>query len=154
MKLARKQKAKWSFVELTIGGRSLDPEKLSKVLGMPPDSYGKRGEPDSPNSKRKCKAGFWSLESDQWNWRLETQMESILKRITPVKEKLRRFLKENASVERAYLLIAISPPGGHTSIHYGFPSDLIAAFASLGFDIVFAIYFYDTPVSGEGKNGK
>ncbi len=151
MRLTRNQKAKWSFVELTIGGRSLDPEKLSKVLGIRPDSYCKRGEPDSPNSKRKCKAGFWSLESDQSNWRIETQMESILKRIAPVKEKLRRFLKEEANVERAYLLIALCPTAGHTSIHYGFPSELMAAFSCLGFDVVFAIYFYDTPPMKTGK---
>jgi hypothetical protein len=147
MRVPGSQKAKWSFVQLTIGGRFLDPQKVSEMLGIPPDFCSKRGEPDAPNSKRRCKAGSWGLESDESNWRIETQMKSILKRVAPIKERLGQLLKEEASIERAYLLIALCPTGGHTSIHYGFPSNLIAAFSSLGFDVVFAIYFYDTPPS-------
>jgi hypothetical protein len=138
----RTRETEWSFVELVIGGRYLDPQKVSEALGIPPDSCGKRGEPASSKSKRIRKAGSWVLESTQSKWRIETQMRDILKRISPVKEHLRRLIQEDATVERAYLLVALSPPEGQPAASYSFPSELVQKFASLGLDIVVSIYFY------------
>jgi hypothetical protein len=142
------KKTEWSFVHLSVGGKYLDPEKVSKAIGIFPDACGKRGEPVAPNSKRRCKAGFWGLESDQLNWRIETQMKNILKRITPVKERLRRLIREDTTIEQAYLTIAFSPPEGRPAVSYLFPSELVSEFVSLGLDIVLSIYFYKhvTPV--------
>jgi hypothetical protein len=130
-----------------VGGKHLDPEKITKMLHIFPDFRGKRGEPVAPSSRKKSKAGSWGLESDQWNWRIETQMRSILKRIAPAKERLRRLIRNDATVERAYLTIAFSPPAGRPAASYLFPAGLINEFASLGLDIVLSIYFYDRGTS-------
>ncbi|MCU0913288.1 MAG: DUF4279 domain-containing protein [Planctomycetes bacterium] len=132
----------WSFVHLTLGGRDLDPRKINKALGLVPDHCGKRGELAATSTQRRCKAGSWSLESSQRNWRIETQMKSILKRITPVRQRLRRLIRDDATIERAYLTIAFEPPEGWPAVGYSLPAGLIGEFASLGLDIVLSIYFY------------
>lgn len=132
----------WSFVRLTIGGKYLDPQKVSKAIGIAPDLCGKRGEPADPNTTRKCKAGHWNLESSQLNWRIETQMANILKRITPVKRRLRKLIREDATVERAHLTIAFEPPEGWPAVNYCLPSEMVSEFVSLGLNIVLSIYFY------------
>ena len=137
------KKTKWSFVHLSIGGKHLDPQKISKALGISPDFCCRRGELAAPNFKRKCKAGSWSLESDRLNWRMETQMRDILRRITPVKERLRRLIREDATIERAYLTVAFEPPEGRPGVSYLFPAELVSEFVSLGLDIVHSIYFYN-----------
>jgi hypothetical protein len=69
-------------------------------------------------------------------------MKSILKKVSPVKERLRRLIREDATVDRAYLLVALSPPEGWPAVSYSFPSELVQEFSSLGLDIVVSIYFY------------
>ena len=62
--MAKKPKAKkkrdytreWRRVDLTIAGKNLDPEKVTKILGILPDDRGKLGEPCGKN--RKCKQGY------------------------------------------------------------------------------------------------
>jgi hypothetical protein len=137
------KETEWSFVRLWIGGKHLDPQKISKILGISPDLCGKRGELVAPNSRRRCRAGSWGLESTQRNWQIETQMKSILKRITPVKERLRRLIREDATIERAYLTVAFEPPKDRPGVSYFFPAELVSEFVSLGLDIVHSIYFYN-----------
>ena len=109
-KTKREQTREWRYVHITIAGKNLDPEKVTKVLGILPDNQGKLGEPCGKN--RKCKQGYWSLEGGPTNWRIETQMEHILKRIRPVKNKLKKFIEENDTVREAVLKIAFAPPEG------------------------------------------
>lgn len=82
-KSKRAKEAEWSFVELTIGGKFLDPQRVEKIIKVPADSRAKRGDPVSPNSRRRCKAGFWTMESPLGNRRIETQMRNLLERILP-----------------------------------------------------------------------
>jgi len=144
----RARETEWSFVELVIGGKFLDPQKVSKVVGMPPDSCGKRGELASSKSKRIRKAGSWVLESNHSNWRIVSQMKNILKRVAPIKERLRKLIREDATVERAYLLVAFSPPEGRPGASYSFPAGLVEEFASVGLDIVVSLYFYEERTRG------
>lgn len=128
----------WRHVFLTIAGKNLDPEKVTNVLGMLPDNRGKLGEPCGKN--RKCKQGIWTLEGGPTNWRIETQMKNILKRIGPVMKRLKKLIKEDKTVRYAYLKIAFAPPEGIPNACYCFNSKLINEFTSLGIDIALSIH--------------
>lgn len=133
----RDKTREWRYVHLTIAGKKLDPEKVTKVLGILPDDRGKLGEPCGKN--RKCKQGYWSLEGGPTTWRIETQMKNILKRISPVKHQLRKLIREDETVKRAYLTIAFAPPRGIPNACYCFSAKLINEFTSLGIDIALSI---------------
>jgi hypothetical protein len=103
-----------------------------------PDNREKLGEPCGKN--RKCKQGYWTLEGGPSNWRIETQMKHILKRIGPVRNRLKKLIKEDKTIKWAYLKIAFAPPEGIPNACYCFNSKLINEFTSLGIDIALSIH--------------
>lgn len=128
----------WRRVFLSLNGKNLDPEKVTEALGILPDKRGKLGEPCGKNRKRK--QGYWTLMGGPSNWRIETQMKSILKRISPVKNQLKKLIKENKTIREATLKIAFAPPEGIPNACYCFNSKLINEFTSLGIDIALSIH--------------
>ena len=144
--MAKKPKAKkkrdytreWRHVYLTIAGKNLDPEKVTKVLGVLPDNRGKLGEPCSKN--RKCKQGYWTIEGGSSNWRIETQMKNILKRIEPVRNRIKKLINEDKTVREAHLKIAFETPEEIPNACYCYNSKLINEFTSLGIDIALSIH--------------
>ena len=127
----------WRHVYLTISGKYLDPDKVSKALGILPDGSGKLGETRGEN--RKCKQGYWCLEQGPTTWRLETQMKAMLNRIAPVRHKLRKLIKEDKTIKEAYLQLAFAPPRGVANACYCFDAELINEFTSMGLDIALSI---------------
>lgn len=143
----------WRRVFLSLTGKNLDPEKVTEVLGILPDDRAKRGEPFSKISK--CIQGSWALEGGPSNWLIETQMKYILKRIRPVKNQLKKLIKENKTVRYAYLTIAFAPPEGIPNACYCFNSKLINEFTSLGIDIALSIHIIkEWERVFNGKNSK
>lgn len=137
-KTKRDQTREWRHVFLTIAGKNLDPEKVTKVLGILPENRGKLGKPSGKN--RKCKQGYWTIEGGPSNWRIETQMKNILKRIGPVKNRLKKLIKGDENVREANLKIAFAPPKGIPNACYCFNSKLINEFTSLGINIALSIH--------------
>jgi len=137
-KTKREQTREWRYVHITIAGKDLDPEKVTKVLGILPDNQGKLGEPCGKN--RKCKQGYWSLEGGPTNWRIETQMKYILKRIEPARNRIKKLIKEDKTIKWAYLKIAFETPEGIPNACYCYNSKLINGFTSLGIDIALSIH--------------
>jgi hypothetical protein len=137
-KKKRSKTYEWRHIYLTISGKNLNPEKFTRDLGIKPDDRGKLGEPYGKN--KKCKQGFWTLEGGPSNWRIETQMENILRRIAPVKNQLKKLIKEDNTIKRACLTISFEPPRGIANACYCFESKLINEFTSLGIDIALSIY--------------
>jgi len=137
---ARKKRGKmreWRRVYLTLTGKNLDPDKITEALRIMPEGSGKRGE--LRGKRRKTNQGFWVLESGPGTWRLETQMKAMLKRIAPVKRKLARLIRENSTVQEAYLELAFAPPRGVANACYCFDAELIDEFTSMGLDIALSI---------------
>lgn len=128
----------WRYVILSIEGKNLNPDKVTEWLNIPPDGCGRRGEPFGKN--KKSKQGYWVIEGRPSRSRLETQMKSILKRISPVKHRLRTLIKENKDVRRVYLTIAVQPPDWAAMPGYCFSADLINEFTSLGIDLAISIH--------------
>jgi hypothetical protein len=128
----------WRHVFLTIAGKNLDPEKLTKVLGIVPDDRGKLGEPCGKN--RKCKQGYWIIEGGPANLRIETQMKNILEKIGQSKNRIKKLIKEDKSVREAHLKIAFAPPEGIPNSCYCYNAKLINEFTSLGIDIALSIH--------------
>ena len=141
----------WRLVFLTISGKHLDPEKVSKELGILPDSRGKLGELYCKN--RKSKQGFWSLEGGPPTLRIETQMKRILDRISPNKHKFKKLIKEDDTVRQAYLTIAFAPPEEFPNPCYCFDAELINEFTSMGIDIALSIQIIERweKLYAEGK---
>jgi hypothetical protein len=137
-KKKRKQMREWRQVSLTVAGKNLDPEKVTKLLGVLPDDRGKLGETWGKN--RKCKQGYWSLEGGPTNWRIETQMKHILKRIEPARNRIKKLIKEDKTIKWAYLKIAFETPEGIPNACYCYNSKLINGFTSLGIDIALSIH--------------
>ena len=131
----------WRHLRLTISGKNLDPDKVTKVLGILPDIRGKLGEVSGKN--RKSKQGYWTLEGGPSNWRIETQMKNILKRIDPIKNKLKKLIKEDENIREATLKIAFAPPKGIPNACYCFNSKLINEFTSLGINIALSIHIIE-----------
>jgi hypothetical protein len=134
------KKNAWSFVRLNLTGKHLDPQKVSRTLGISADICGKLGDPIAPNSDRRCKQGYWDIESGRSNWRLEAQIKDILKRIAPVKGRLRRLIKNDATMQEAYLTIVFEPAARRPAVGCYLPSDLIGQFTSLGVDVNLVIH--------------
>ena len=130
----------WRYVSLTISGKNLDPDKVTEMLGINPDNWAIRGEPLSPNNKKKCKQGFWALESGPSHWLFETKLRKILNKIVPVKHRLRKLIEENKDVQHIYLDIGVMPPENSFVAHYSFGADLLNQFTSIGIDIDISIH--------------
>lgn len=137
-KSKRNDRYEWRQVTLNIVGKNLDPDKVSAVLGIQPDDWARRGEPFGKN--KKTEQGYWTLEGGPSTWRIETQVRSILKRITSVKNLLRRLIGEDETVEQAYLTIAVMPPRGIAVAGYCVNAEVINEFTSLGIDIALSIH--------------
>lgn len=127
----------WRRVYLIVAGKNLEPDRVSKALGILPDSSGKRGEPYRRN--RKSKQGFWCLEQGPTTWRLETQMKAMLKRIAPVRHRLRKLIRADETIKEAYLQLAFAPPRRVANACYCFDAKLINEFTSMGLDIALSI---------------
>jgi hypothetical protein len=66
--------------------------------------------------------------------------KNILKRIGPVRNRLKKLIKEDKTIKWAYLKIAFAPPEGIPNACYCFNSKLINEFTSLGIDIALSIH--------------
>jgi|GEM_PF-2625202 len=67
-------------------------------------------------------------------------MKNILKRIATAGDRLRRLIKNDETIEGAYLKITFEPPEGTVCVAYQLQSQLAYEFVSLGVDIVLMIY--------------
>ena len=130
---------RWSFVKLSMCGEYLDPEKVTAILGIEPDSRAKRGEPH-PHFRDTPKQGLWSLTCDQATPGYEMQMKAMLERITPSKERLERLLREDRSVTSADLTIVCQAAQWLPGVGLLLPSGLVSEFSSMGIDIAVTIY--------------
>ena len=151
-KTKRAMKYEYRAVYLTLAGKNLDPEKISKMLDIAPDSRGKLGELCGRSRKRK--QGYWTLEGGPPSRQIETQMKHISNRIDPVKQKLRNLIKEDRTIERAYVTIALEPPKGIANACYCFGAELINRFTSIGVDIALSIYMVEELERVVGNKGQ
>ncbi len=131
------RRTEWRMVSLIIAGKYLDPDKVVEALHVIPDDWCILGEPYGKN--KKCQQGYWMIVGKPSTGRIETQMKSILKRISSVRQKLKKFIKEEKTVRGSYLTIDISPPEGIPNVCYDFDAELINGFTSLGINIILSI---------------
>ena len=139
-KTKKKREYEWKSVFLHICGKNLDPDKISDILHIQPDSSGKRGE---IRGKRKCKQGYWTLDGGSSTLRFETLMRRILKRISPVKRQLQELIRDDETIKEAHLTIAFAPPRECPNACYCFDAKLINEFTSIGIDIALSIHIIE-----------
>ena len=128
-------------VFLDLSAKDLDPDKITKTLGIQPDSSCRRGLikdqdgkviKDKNGKPRMWPVGFWILHAHvHGNSGLEAQIKDILEQIRPKKAILRRILK---SVD-ATLTIVVEPHKDVCTRSLILPADLLNEFTQLGIDI-------------------
>lgn len=128
-----------AIVDLTISGASLDPEGITVALDMSPDRSMKRGH---PYGILPSDVGYWGLEGRPASGCPEMQIRSILERINPIMDRLRRVMTEEKTIEHVILTIGLMPARDRQVEVISFDSDLINAFTSLGIDIALALYLF------------
>jgi len=133
-KKGSKQSREWRYVLLSLIGKHLDPENVAKALGILPDCWSRLGESDCPGG-RKAEAGSWIIDGGSTAWRIETQIRHILKKISPAKQQLQKLIREDETIEWAYLSIAVAPPREYPEANYYFDAELMNEFTSLGIGI-------------------
>jgi hypothetical protein len=128
----------WSFVGLSLAGKRLDPDRITEVLGIQPDSWGKLGLPTS--SGKACKRGFWKLGCSKPSLSLDKQIEAVLKRVASVRDRVGQLIREDETIAEAYLAITLELPPGRPAVGYFLESALIGDFIAMGMDLVFSVY--------------
>jgi hypothetical protein len=129
---------RFRIVNLHLVGKKLDPDEVTKLVGMQPDHSGRRGELISRKRKKRF-YGFWSLWSNHSSGRIETQLKEIAKKIEPVRNRLRKALKSQY-VEKAYVDIGVEPSSDVAIANYYLDGELLNQFTSLGIDIEFSVW--------------
>jgi hypothetical protein len=138
-----------SVVYLTLVGRHLDPGKITKILHMRPDGYARRGDLFGGVKRLKYEVGFWDLKcSTPRKGSIEMKMRRILKRIAPVKERLRKLIEEDGTIEDANLTVDFDVPRGVVNANYRFNAKLVAEFTSLGIDLAISMWIPDEASKG------
>lgn len=143
---------KFRYAHLSLYGKMLDPEKVTKSMDISPHLSFSPGEEFRKRGKI-CKTSFgqWTIEDRlRSNARLQNKIQDILDQISPKKRVLRRILRE----AKGELTIAVEPPNESINPNYYFPAELINEFTSLGIDIHFSFYSpraWEEFCEGEGK---
>ena len=134
----RRYPDRYHLVVLRLCGMHLDPAKITRSLGLEPDSAQPSADLGIKGRRiYKTKLGHWNLGSRlRRNAMLQNHVSDILEQIRPKKRVLRRILR---SVD-ADLTIAVEPHEAVVIAAYLFPADVIAEFTSLGIDIRFSIH--------------
>jgi hypothetical protein len=92
--------------------------------------------------KRRSEVGYWSLRGQPPKGRPETQMRSILKRIGPIKDRVRRVVARERNVDNVILTIGVTPNERVQVYTCRLKSGLAQEFTSLGIDIAIVMYLF------------
>lgn len=131
-------------VFLTLWAKDLDPDSVTKALGIVPDSTCIRGLLKDKDGKivgkngraRRVPVGLWILDARvHGNSTLETRIRSILEHVKPKKKALRRVLNK----VNAELNIVVEPHRDVVCRSIRFPAGILNEFSSLGIDIEFCV---------------
>ena len=134
----KRQRERRRHVVLRLVGSDLDPDKITRSLGLEPAS----AQPAASLGREfkriyNTTDGHWCLDSRlRTSATLQNQLEDIAKQIRPKRRALRAILK---NVE-ADVNIAVEPHDQWATCSYLFSAEVISEFTSLGIDICFSIH--------------
>jgi hypothetical protein len=122
-----------TIVRLKITSATHDPDYISGVLGVPCERGWRIGE-NRPKTTIKEKMNGWILNSGLENTApLEDQIKSLLKRVEPLRARMRQHLVGDLT-ELSCVIYADSPPA------LNFDVDVIANIAALGASLDIDLY--------------
>jgi hypothetical protein len=125
-------------VRLQIVGQALNPEEVTRTLGLMPTQARRKGEPKVEGTTRKWTANMWAFEvlpqgRDDWS-SLGDALATALSAFSPVRDKVRAYSATN----QVYLWC-----GHFTSSFDGGPTlspDLLRSLADFGVQLVLDTY--------------
>jgi Domain of unknown function (DUF4279) len=123
-------------VELRIVGKDLDPDEVTRRLGLEPSQAWRKGDRRSERSTRT--AGTWSFEvlppgRDDWP-SLAEGLSSLLKKLEPIRSEIQSYLPAN-EVYAWCGHFTSSFDGGPT-----LPAALLKSLGNLGLQLAFDTY--------------
>lgn len=135
----------YRYVFLALWAKDLDPDSVTKTLGIEPDSSCRRGLirgrdgkviKDKSGRPKRYPAGQWIIEEHvHGNSGFENRIKNILQRLEPQKTALRRLLKK----VNAVLIIVVQPHEEVYTRSIFLPASVLNEFTSLGIDIEFRV---------------
>ncbi|UCC21520.1 MAG: DUF4279 domain-containing protein [Planctomycetota bacterium] len=133
------------YVFLALWAKDLDPDSVTKALGIEPDSSCRRGLirgrdgkviKDKRGRPKRTSAGEWIIEEHaHGNSGFENRIKSIIQKLEPKKTALRRLLKK----VNAVLIIVVQPHEELYTRSIFLPASILNEFTSLGIDIEFRV---------------
>jgi hypothetical protein len=138
-------------VFLVFYGKDLNPEAITKALGIEPDSYFYPGESHCDKSGKiiyRRKGGQWLIRSRlRRNASLENHLKDLLNRLGDRKA----IVKKIAKSWLCDVTISVQPAIDVANANYYFHADLINEFTKLGINIHFSFYPPYFPDEGNSK---
>jgi hypothetical protein len=128
---------KYRGVVLRLYDKKLDPDSITRKLGIQPTECWKRGYLVGKSGKKYFRRyGQWNLRpSARKNARLQAKVEKLWLQLEPKKKELRSILRK----VKADIRIAVDAGSRPCLWWYPFKSQLIRNFVSLGIDVEFAV---------------
>lgn len=125
-------------VELRISGQTLDPDEVTRVLGLVPTRVARKGEPKVDGGTSQWTANMWGFElvppgKDDWS-SLSDGLQALLRSFGPIRDRLHAYSRGN----ELYLWC-----GHFTSSFDGGPSlspTLLKALGDFGVELILDTY--------------
>ncbi len=126
----------YRYVLLKIHSRDLDPDEVTKVLGIEPTWSCWRGTWTAPTGvTREHKEGFWAIASRlRRNASLENHVRDVWDQVSSRKPSLKRILRK----AKAFLAISVEPHPDVVDWTYTFSAEALKEFVDLGINIRFS----------------
>jgi hypothetical protein len=135
------------FIVLVFSGKKLDPDEITKMTGIEPDTKAKKGGFSTgsnyfrrclPRLQKKSKNGFWTF-SIKSKKKIDIQFSKMTTKFRRVKDALIEIMSWN-SVEKAYIEIVVKP-----SAKDGIYSCMLCAkdlefWGSVGIDVIYSCW--------------
>jgi hypothetical protein len=116
-------------VEFGFSGFDEDPDEVSEIIGLKPDEIKRKGEPlDYIPGKLRNFHSWILIASKDKTINMEDQIDMIIKRLMPLKDKLVKFSEMS---EKPFLNLVIKSYGGDRPL-INYRADVIKFLAEIG----------------------
>ena len=123
------------MVSFRIGADKLDPDKITKVLGIKPSFSHKKGDLIGSSTNARYPSGMWALESPlPSNADVDVQLTDILNMIWLKLSRIKKLRKQGYEMDIAISIVY--SPGQHG---FTLPAKLVEKLGKLGVDMQFSI---------------
>jgi hypothetical protein len=135
------------FIVLAFSGKKLDPDKITKITGIEPDTRAKKGSFSIaseflsrcyPKYPKKSKNGYWTVGMSQRKG-IEAQFSEITKKFKKCHDSLIEIMSWD-SIEQAYIEIVVKPSAKDGIYSCRLRAKDLEFWSSIGIDVVYSCW--------------